>query len=197
MSWSGMLRIFQAEALDKADGTDWADLMIYSVHTEGFLLLRVCDGRNDGRSADQSNRAGEPCVQDSSVHQHVVLSAPARSHRELPRHQLQREDEERLPLQEEGHAETHPHRPQVSLFSHWCKIFIEWRISKIPWCPKMYHGILKAPWSIWISALCWIFQGTAELSVHFLRLLTVTYHGMWLWWSDSTMVDLYQDLYLV
>lgn len=97
-----MLRIcYQTKAVDKADVT--ADLMIYSIHTESFLFLRVCDGRH-GRSADQSNRAGESCVQDSSVHQHVVLSVPARSHRELPQHQLQREDEERLPLQEEGHA---------------------------------------------------------------------------------------------
>ncbi len=49
------------------------------------------------------------------VHQNVLLITQTRSDRELPQHQLQREDEERLPVQEEGHAEEHPRRAQVSL----------------------------------------------------------------------------------
>ncbi len=72
-----------------------------------------CDGRH-GCSDDRSQRS-EQRVQDTGVHQNVLLITQTRSDRELPQHQLQREDEERLPVQEEGHAEEHPRRAQVSL----------------------------------------------------------------------------------
>ncbi len=108
----------------------WCNDWLSSCH---LLFLRGCDGRHV-LSDDRSQRSEQQWVQDTGVHQNVLLITQTRSDRELPQHQLQREDEERLPVQEEGHAEEHPRRAQVSLtLFWWCVMLFDHNIH-VSWC---------------------------------------------------------------